>query len=426
MAWVLSATGNEGGPESTTQQEETAGGARSAESRSGYEEVPTLGGPSSVGAQLEKDDKVKKPVFRFDNLQRLLKPYYDFKARVQEQYGLAFGGDYILLYQGATDSLGEDEALGGVFRFFGNWTLFGRKSGDTGSLVYKVENRSALGTTVAPQDLGFQLGYANLTAGPFTDIGWGVTNLFWQQHLLNHRLAFQAGVLDATDYVNFYGLINPWTAFSNLAFLIDSTIPVPNQGLGAVLGAMPGNHVYVIAGVADANGDATRSGFDTFFNENEYFTHIEVGWTPSYVRRYLDNIHVTAWHADKREQANIPDGWGVAFSAAWFVQDRWMPFVRAGYAEDGGAVYDRSVSAGLGYYFRRRSDLMALGFNWGQPSDTTFSPGLNDQYTTELFYRLQLSPNFALTPDLQLLFDPALNPNEDVIAEFGLRARLAL
>ena len=103
-----------------------------------------------------------------------------------------------------------------------------------------------------------------------------------------------------------------------------------------------------------------------------------------------------------------------------------MPFLRAGYAAEGGALYDGSVSAGLGYYITRRKDLVGFGFNWGQPSDTTFPSGLNDEYTTELSYRIQFSPNFALTPDIQVLIDPALNPDTAVIGVFGIRARLAL
>ncbi len=69
-----------------------------------------------------------------------------------------------------------------------------------------------------------------------------------------------------------------------------------------------------------------------------------------------------------------------------------------------------------------KSDLLGLGFNWGDPSNDA----LRDQYTTELFYRFQFSQNLAFTPSAQLLIDPALNPDEDKIWVFGLRMRLAL
>jgi porin len=44
----------------------------------------------------------------------------------------------------------------------------------------------------------------------------------------------------------------------------------------------------------------------------------------------------------------------------------------------------------------------------------------------KLFYRFQLADHFALTPDIQFVQDPALNPNENSLWIFGLRARLAL
>lgn len=67
-----------------------------------------------------------------------------------------------------------------------------------------------------------------------------------------------------------------------------------------------------------------------------------------------------------------------------------------------------------------------MGVNWGEPNEDTFGPGLRDQYTAELFYRWQLSLQIAVTPDLQWLLNPALNPEEDHIWILGLRARLAI
>jgi porin len=133
---------------------------------------------------------------------------------------------------------------------------------------------------------------------------------------------------------------------------------------------------------------------DTFFDDREYFYHFEAGWTSSKDRIYLDNIHLTGWYASDREDATVEDVWGVAFSAAWFFKNSWMPFLRAGYSDDGGALLEASVSAGMGYYFQESKDLIGVGFNWGKPPDS----GLDDQYTAEIFYRLQLTQNLALPP----------------------------
>jgi len=51
-------------------------------------------------------------------------------------------------------------------------------------------------------------------------------------------------------------------------------------------------------------------------------------------------------------------------------------------------------------------------------------PGEASSSTLEAFYRYQFSNNIVITADAQLLLNPALNPNEDQIAVFGLRARV--
>lgn len=401
-----------------------AGAQEESQTKSGFEDVPQFGGPSSVGAILREDNEVRKPFFRLEGIDNALKPYFAWKGNLNEKYGLSIGFDYAALGQHITNSLGEDNAAGGIFRFFGNWTVIGRDSGNTGSIVYKIESRHRLGTDVAPQNLGFQAGYQGIPGTAFSDYGWGVTNLYWKQRFKGGRVSFVAGAVDVTDYLDVYGMLNPWTSFQNLAFLTDPTIPAPNQGLGAAIGAMVTENIYVLGGLVDTNGDPTRpigDWFDTFFNDSEYFYNFEIGWTSSKDRIYLDNIHVTGWYADERENARVEAGKGIAFSGSWFVSDTWMPFLRGGYSDGGGALLEASVSGGIGYYFAESKDLLGVGLNWGRPPDGA----LEDQFTTEVFYRLQLAQNLAFTPDIQWIANPALNPAEDTMWVFGLRVRAA-
>lgn len=385
---------------------------------------PRFGGPDQVENQLEEDAAPKEPLIRLDFLQ----PYLDFKQRLKESSGFSFGVDYSAVYLGGTKSAGEDEAASGMVRLFGAWEFVGRGSPNTGALVYKVEHRHAY-ASVAPGSLGFELGYVGLIEPPFSDAGFVLGNFYWRQKLAGGRVAFLAGWVDATDYVDVYALASPWLHFMNFVFSTGSaSIAVPNQGLGAVAGVMITDRIYATAGLADSNSDPTKpwEGFESFFSQAEYFKHFEIGWTTAQDRIYLDNIHVTFWHADERTEAAVPNGWGLNFSATQYIEDKWLPFVRAGYAKDGGSLLQRSVSVGFGYQWVPYQDLVGFGFNWGQPNETTFEPGLRDQYSLEAFYRLQLARQLALTPDVQLLFNPALNPDAKSSWVFGIRARLAL
>jgi porin len=87
---------------------------------------------------------------------------------------------------------------------------------------------------------------------------------------------------------------------------------------------------------------------------------------------------------------------------------------------------EKSISVGVGYDVLPKRGLLAFGFNWGRPNNNTFSPGLSDQYALELFYRMNVTEQLTFTPDIQFVKNPALNPTEDSIWVFGLRARLAI
>lgn len=403
---------------------ETETAARATEANT---ELPQFGGPQSVSGQLQEDLDTTGRGALTQGVQGVWESYGAWKQSLTDDYGLTIGGDYTAMVQKASNSPGEDNAAGGILRVFGNWTVLGKESGNTGSIVFKLENRHRIGTDIAPKDLGFATGYAGFTAPIYADYGWGLTNLYWQQSLNQGRFKFIAGVVDSTDYLDIYGMVNPWSSFSNLAFLTNPTIPAPNQGLGIAGAALLTDHIYVVAGLADSNGDPSEVGdmVRSFFSDREYLKHAEIGWTSSKDRIYLDNVHLSFWHADERDAAQTPSGWGMTFSAATFIDDHWMPFLRAGYANDGGALYERTVSAGLGYYLPARKDLAGIGLNWSRPSEDSFGPDLDNQYTAEAFYRWQVSDHIALTPDLQYIRNPALNPGKDQLWVAGLRARLA-
>jgi len=120
---------------------------------------------------------------------------------------------------------------------------------------------------------------------------------------------------------------------------------------------MLSDSMYMIAGITDTNSDPSKpiKGFDNFFSDREHFKSVEIGWTSSHERIIFDNTHITFWHKGRQVAANIPDGWGFAFSYSRYLNDNFMPFVRGGYADDGGSLLQKSLSAGV-------------GLNWGEPN----------------------------------------------------------
>ncbi len=120
-----------------------------------------------------------------------------------------------------------------------------------------------------------------------------------------------------------------------------------------------------------------------------------------------------------------PDGWGANLSWSRQLTDKWMGFVRVGYAKDAGTLLESSLSTGLASQTVPGGNQLGLAFNWGEPNESTWGPGLSSQKTLEAFYRIQPFKELAITPDVQYIRDPALNPDTSSLWVFGLRARLA-
>lgn len=394
--------------------------------RAAYAE--NFGGPDAVENTIA-DDAASRPSFVEE---RLLDPWFDWKQGLQEDTGFSFGLDYSSLYlQSSEDGAsGDDSAASGMLRVFGSWDLVGRGTKNTGAAVWKIEHRHRY-TDQSPQGFGFDQGYVGLIEPPFSNEGTRLTNLYWRQRLNDGKATIVAGMLDVTDFVDVYALASPWTGFMNFAFSTGSAAMfIPNDatfGIGG--GTMLNDRIFLIGSIANAYTDPTEP-FDTvddFFDENEYFSSIELGWTRGHDRLYLDNAHLTLWHVDKSNPAGTPGGWGAAFNYSASLQDnKLMPFVRGGYANDGGSLLEKSLSVGFGYHTFGGRDQLGVAANWGEPNEDSFGSGLDDQYTFEVFYRFQLTEQLAITPDIQYLVDPALNPDEDKLWVVGLRARLAL
>ena len=383
------------------------------------------GGPDQVENQLAEDNEPKESFFELGFLQS----YFDFKSNLKENSGLGIGVDYSTVYLSASESPGEDNASSGMIRLFGSWELVGRGTNNTGALIFKVEHRHKYGT-IPPFDLGFNLGYVGIIEPPFNDNKVRVTNLYWRQRFNNGKISFVVGLLDATDYVDVYALASPWLHFMNFAFSTGSqTIYIPNDAaLGLAVGLYITDNIYAIAGISDAGSDPTDplKNFESFFKNNDYFKSVEVGLVPSEKRHFFENIHLTYWHSDGSDVTASLPGWGIAFSGTYFIENKWLPFLRGGFAKDGGTLLQKSITTGVGYQPVAGGNLLGAAFGWGEPNETTIASEINNQYTVELFYRLQILTQFAITPDIQFLINPALNPNASSIFLWGIRGRLAL
>jgi porin len=382
---------------------------------------------SGIGDE-EENDEPKSGFLRFPSP---IQPWLDFKQSVlQQEYGLSIGGSEGMLGQLYSNSLTDNHnAVGQKFTLNVGQQILFRGTPDVMTIEAVIEDRGPVGTELAPLQAGLRTGSSTATAPTWGDFNLGVTQLYVRQDLLDHHFQYTFGKLFAPNYVNPYPFFDDNRQYLNQMYTTSVTIPVPLRGFGAVAAVFPTNFgLYAKAGVYTVYSDDVGFTADSFFNRPQYFRHLELGWsglagtgTPIQGRGPMDanNVSLTLWSKDANFDTGETKSRGIAFNANYQFRPDMMAFLRGGWSE--GWQLDRSLNGGWGWRpFQQYSDLLGLAAGWAEPANHN----LRDQYVFEGFYRFQLTSQLAVTPDLQWILHPTLNPNTGSIWVASLRARV--
>jgi porin len=379
--------------------------------------------PDNIDADLADATQRPAGLLRFGPVS-LIDPVWKGLNKETDKFGLRVGLAYTLVYQAATGGPGDRDAAGGDVDLFGDWRLLGGKDDPVrGYLYFAAENRHQFLTSIAPAALDTEIGSLSGTVNGFGEQHLALKELYWQQHVGDDRLIVRVGKLDAENYYN----SNYWQSdskyFMSQSF---SSFPVrafPSSGLGFNVTAKLSDLWYVSTGLQDAQGKKTEAGFDTFFDDFNTFTALELGYTPTFEGMGKGTYRFTGWYRDHGESTGTPHDTGFTISIDQRVSEHLVPFFRYGFGDGNINGIDQMVSAGVGWEgeLLTDADVVGLAGAWGHPSDGD----LDDQFVAEVFYRLQVSPDNQVTVGYQGIFEPTFDPERDVVGVFEVRWRVS-
>ena len=378
--------------------------------------------PDDLGNRAQEAEEQFDSLLPFGPLTPLRESWKALNHRLRAATGLDFSFNYTVAYQHTDWANGPRDAAGGDFDLFGRWEMPEDCCRIPGQLALDTETRHSLGV-IPPAELGSNIGSLWGTTVGYDVQDFTVYQLYWDQGSFEDGFRYRIGRTDAALIYDGYRYASDNYAFFSPAFSDTLPMPLPGSGLGAALAVYPYGETYVVAGVHDANGSKTRSGFDTFFGESEYFSAIEFGMTPNFGQEREGLYHITAWHTDARRQMGRPSDRGIAVTLEQQTgcNGNIVPFLRYAYSHRGlnGVRQNLSIGVGLEEVLGKNADMIGCGFGWGQPSNRQ----LRDQYTFEAFYRIFLTPAAHLTPDIQVIVDPSNAPTRESVTVFSLRLR---
>jgi hypothetical protein len=367
--------------------------------------------------------------------------YFEWKEDVYEKHGLKFGVSYQMLFQSASDTApfgNFDNALGHWWGFTSKWTVVNRGKDYEGSVVLTAHERVSVGNNAVPAQFGStDLGsiWSNFE---FTEWFFSVEDLYWEQWLGKDRLTMRIGNQIPTAIYNPFRFKDGRTSFTSSPFAFHESIPYPTYGLGAAFKWWPvdDSGLWVVGTLNDMNGDPNVRGLDwSTFGRGEYFYGFEVGkrWTRE--GGEFDQIFLDVFYADERSTRSpdtLPNKKGGGFKLTGSKQ--WSRFVGFG-----SYTYNRAEGGGISVSFARQTGTLgaaylqpfsirgeaAIGLMWMQPHPDLLPVALDDQYGMEAYWKILVTPNLWVTPGIQVVIEPALNPTSNTITIPHIKFRVA-
>jgi porin len=391
--------------------------------------------PDSIDSRLNAGATIQQEWIMALPKGRPLKLLSEFNQQLDRKLHLRFGLAYTSLGMAATDApYGDDWAAAGDFDFFGRWRAWGIKNGDVGTFAFNLRHRHAY-SDLPPSRLNRAIGSPWAVTSGFSDTGGEITEAYLDQSFLNGNVGIRIGQIFQDNHFDGYAYKSQKRFFLNAAFSDNPAVAFPDSGIGFVTIIRPYEDWYFLSGAGDSSGRKLSEGTDSLFG-NTVFSGLEVGWSPSSGLLQDQSVALFSWFAPAEEGSGDADGSGATFTYQW--QPAGEPiglFFRYAWSGSSATLIKTLATSGAVWEdaFGIPNSLFGLAYAWGDPvsrdlerpdnGELVNAAGIT-QTVVEIFQRFQVTPLIELTPDIQLLFDPAYNESRNVIGVFSLRARV--
>ncbi len=268
-----------------------------------------------------------------------------------------------------------------------------------------------------------------------------LSEFFYQQVLFDGKLVLIAGKLwgarafDTNMFAN-----DEETQFMNLALrnypMIGNFLPYTTLGAAAIVN--PTDWLSILTAVADSDGRATRTGFDTAFHgdANTSIIHAwDCTWKPFGQLGHQRFGIVTACKDTPTYSGGMQD----CNLAAYYNFDQYL-WTEAEGSDQGVGIFgrfgwaDRSVNpieyfysfgvSGKGIIPTRDRDTCGLGWYFGNASNEIPAPIVQES-GIEMYYSIEVFPWLHISPDFQIICNPG-GGNADTALVGGVRFQMDL
>ena len=340
-----------------------------------------------------------------------------FDANMAAAGGPSILGLYAPIWQVGTQGGPDNQMISQSLNLYAEWQLLTEPCNEGTLYVFFLHESESLGTTA--QQFANAVGTTILPNDDVGDPTNALAHFGWTQKLFDGRVELGVGqlalkiMLDQNDFAG-------WDRVSFISGPLSGNLvrnfPIAALGFDTTLHVTDELQVSFV--VADADGRPFYPDLKSFGRQFVFVPGFV--FTPEICGLGKGRYEVNFSHTERTEQFNPGRSSSVwLFSFQQELSPELATFLRFGTGDGRRTTVQQSLAAGVVFtqFCGYNNDWLGLGFIWSDPSDGT----RRDDYGMEMFWRLQMTENIQITPDIQLYFDPSTSPNRDIEAAFGLR-----
>lgn len=384
---------------------------------------PTISHAETVGFEYGEIAGVFEPAgerdgyLSFGSLDRFYDSYADWKTALQRDHGFSFMIEDRLINQWGDDAEVYDNELNLIAR----QELF-RSSPGTVSLNIWGQFANSLGGHTVGQfqtDLGILSPLNGGNSGP--DTSNQILHMLAVEYISpDERWRLQAGKLALRTLVNLNRYANGDSEMFFSPMLGNNPVVPYTALLGLGVFAEYRSDLWRLSALVRAPDTELGLSTDAWQAGHRGYV-VEAALTPKFPG-LGDGIYRLTWSLDEAN-TTFPrmETWSLSLDQD--IGARIGAFAR--YAQADTTFRDFKRRAALGFQVKKpfglTHDRFGVGGWWGDPTD----PALRQERGIEVFYNAQITPYLQVTPDIQVVFDPA-NSTASSEVILGLRLRLQL
>lgn len=364
------------------------------------------------------------PIFGHGVIHSTLKPWYDLTQKAKTDVGLHLDISYTIWSQWASQALSipgkatPNSMTNGRLDLGGFWEF--KKNPIGSSRIHFLMRQGtnygwSTGTT-----LDTSIGdISGVNGGYSPSISLNI--LSYEQDFFDGALSVQTGKVHPGMYFFVSPVADDETSQFTNGILDGSPNPVINNyapGVIVRLNEILGNKDFYVyaAGIDMADSETTAMGG---MCDGQWGAVMEMGYRPKF-NGLQGNYRFDLWYTDNTK-LGYRSGMGFGVNVDQEIVKNCILFGTYVYNGRESASQEHQLTGGVGILepFNRRGEMFGIGGGWARATNNGHNEGV-----LETFYRFQLTDAIQFSPDIQVIFNPAENPDDPCVFVAGMRLKI--